>query len=160
MPILRHLGHTYDSSLQPVADHARYGQLRGVDADHTLTEVLPGFYEAAVTTLPLLGKRLPWGGGGYFRLLPYAVFRGGLQRRLDAWQPVVFYLHPWELDAGQPRLGPADGVSRLNAFRHYVNLRRTTDKWARLLHELPWGRLDSLIAEHADAADHPLRRAA
>ncbi|MEM9252693.1 MAG: XrtA system polysaccharide deacetylase [Planctomycetota bacterium] len=164
LPILRDLGHTYDSSYQPIAGHDRYGQLRGIDPDRTLTEVLPGFYEAAIATLslpaPLAGRRLPWGGGGYFRLLPYRLFRGGLRRRLASWHPTVFYLHPWEIDPGQPRLGTSDGLGRLAAFRHYVNLDRTADKWRRLLHDLPWGRLDELIASHAEAADRPLRRAA
>jgi len=160
LPILRHLGHRYDSSYHPVAGHDRYGRIRGVDPDRTLTEILPGFYEAAVATLPLLGRRLPWGGGGYFRLLPYSLYLAGLRKRLAAWRPVVFYLHPWELDARPPRLSARDGIPRLNAFRHYHGLDRTTDKWQRLLHDLPWGRLDALIDDHADAADHPLRRAA
>ncbi|MEM9788959.1 MAG: XrtA system polysaccharide deacetylase [Planctomycetota bacterium] len=160
LPILRHLGHAYDASYHPIAGHDRYGQLRGIDPDRTLTEVLPGFYEAAVTTLPIAGRRLPWGGGGYFRLMPYRLYRAGLRRRLAAWRPVVFYLHPWEIDPGQPRLGKAHGLGRLAAFRHYVHLERTADKWQRLLHDLPWVRLDELVAAHAESADQPLRKAA
>jgi polysaccharide deacetylase family protein (PEP-CTERM system associated) len=149
LPILQRVGHAYDSSHQPVAGHDRYGVLPGVEADRTLTEALPGFHEAAVATLPMGRRRLPWGGGGWFRLLPYGLYVRGLRRRLAAWQPVVFYLHPWEIDAAQPRLGRRDGVRRLHAFRHYHALDRTADKWARLLKDLPWGRLDDLLAEHA-----------
>jgi len=87
--------------------------------------------EVPITTLRLLGKNLPISGGGYFRLFPYGFTHWGLQRinRVDG-QPFVFYLHPWELDPGQPRM---DGAGLKSRFRHYLNLGKTEARFARLL---------------------------
>ena len=81
------------------------------------------------STWPVLGRNLPVGGGGYFRLLPGALLRsaiGSLERR---GRPAAIYLHPWEFDPDQPRY-PAPLLKR---FRHYVNLDRTLERLERLL---------------------------
>jgi len=85
--------------------------------------------EAPPSTLSLLGWSLPFGGGGYFRLLPYPLVRLGLRRANRAGIPAVVYLHPWELDPSQPRVP----VRWLHRFQHYVNLDRTEAKLRRLL---------------------------
>ena len=88
---------------------------------------------------------MPAGGGGYFRLLPYAVSRWSLQRihRVDA-QPAMFYFHPWEIDPSQPRI---TGVSARTRFRHYLNLDRTEARLARLLGDFRWGRADRIFLD-------------
>ena len=80
--------------------------------------------------------RLPVAGGGYFRLLPYAVSRWGLAsiNRRDQ-RPFIFYLHPWEIDPGQPRVR----VSWLSRFRHYTNLDKCEARLRRLLGEFRFG---------------------
>jgi polysaccharide deacetylase family protein (PEP-CTERM system associated) len=85
--------------------------------------------EAPPSTLSLLGWKLPFGGGGYFRLLPYPLVRLGLRRANRAGIPAVIYLHPWELDPAQPRVP----VRWRHRFQHYVNLDRTEAKLKRLL---------------------------
>jgi hypothetical protein len=90
-----------------------------------------------------LGYPLPVGGGGYFRLYPYALTQHGLRAINAGGQPFAVYLHPWELDPEQPRLRPG----RLRAFRHYVNLHRTEKRLERLLQDF---RLGTLSAVHAD----------
>jgi hypothetical protein len=69
-------------------------------------------------------------GGGYFRLFPYAVTRRAI-RHLNRreGQPAIVYLHPWELDADQPRLP----VGRLTQLRHSVNTLTTESKLRRLI---------------------------
>jgi hypothetical protein len=89
------------------------------------------------------GAKLPAGGGGFFRLLPYAAYRWALRRvnELDH-QPGIFYFHPWEVDAAQPRIEHAPLKSR---FRHYVNLDTMEARLARLLGDFSWGRVDDVF---------------
>jgi hypothetical protein len=91
---------------------------------------------------------MPVAGGGYFRLLPYAWTRWGLARlNGQEAQPGVFYLHPWEIDPGQPRL-PVPLATRV---RHYRNLAVTEARLRRLLRDFKFGTAASLIRTHADA---------
>jgi hypothetical protein len=91
---------------------------------------------------------LPVAGGGYFRLLPYWWTRWGIQRLNQIERrPAIFYLHPWEIDPGQPRL-PADRIGR---FRHYRNLHRTEDRLRQLLVDFRFGAVRSAIPAVKDA---------
>jgi hypothetical protein len=85
---------------------------------------------------------LPWGGGGYFRMLPYKAWRAGVRRILAGGSPYMFYLHPWEIDPGQPRL---PGLSPVSRFRHYLNLARCEDRFAALLRDFSWTTVRSVI---------------
>ncbi|WP_239507429.1 DUF3473 domain-containing protein, partial [Enterobacter hormaechei] len=86
-----------------------------------------------MTTLRLGARNLPSSGGGYFRLLPYALSRWMMRRvnEVDG-EPAVFYFHPWEIDPDQPRIAGIDAKTR---FRHYVNISRTEGRIARLLQD-------------------------
>jgi hypothetical protein len=77
-------------------------------------------------------------------LLPYPVFRA-LLRHFNAADaaPGMFYTHPWEIDAGQPRVAAA---ARMARFRHYINLGRTQQRLERLLRDFSWGRVDRVFA--------------
>jgi polysaccharide deacetylase family protein (PEP-CTERM system associated) len=76
------------------------------------------------------GLTLPWGGGAYFRLMPFPLFKLGVQSILKQQKAYLFYLHPWELDPEQPRVVDA---STLFKFRHYVNLNKTSSKLSSLI---------------------------
>ena len=102
----------------------------------------PGFWEIPVPTLRIAGRNWPWGGGGYYRLLPDAVYEWGLRRLVAAGRPVFFYCHPWECDPDQPRVA----ASPKSRFRHYLGLGRMTARLRRLLRRYPWGRMDALLA--------------
>jgi len=87
--------------------------------------------EFPISTLSIAGGNLPIAGGGYFRFFPYPFTRWGLRRINRAeGRPFVFYLHPWELDPGQPRMAGAGFKSR---FRHYLNLHKTEERFRRIL---------------------------
>jgi polysaccharide deacetylase family protein (PEP-CTERM system associated) len=136
LDVLVELGFAYDSSIFPVR-HDRYGIPDAERAPHRLST--PGdkvIVEWPLSTARLLGLRLPVSGGGYFRLLPYWLTRWGLtsinQREL---RPFVFYLHPWEIDPGQPRIS----ASWLSRFRHYTNLEKCEERLRRLLGEFRFG---------------------
>jgi polysaccharide deacetylase family protein (PEP-CTERM system associated) len=144
IPVLEEVGFTYDSSCFPVVAHDRYGRLTGLAADQAVVELRDGFHEVCVSCLKLGSRGFPWGGGGYFRLIPYPVFRLGIRRILGNGQPYVFYIHPWEIDPGQPRV---DGVARRYRFRHYVGLERCEARFASLLSDFRWSTMAELVAE-------------
>jgi hypothetical protein len=98
----------------------------------------------------VLGVNLPIGGGGYFRLSPYELTRRGIRyvNTCDR-QPVMFYVHPWELDPGQPRLP----MSAHHRFRHYVGLEHEATKLAQLLAEFRFGTVREVL-EHQELRPH------
>jgi polysaccharide deacetylase family protein (PEP-CTERM system associated) len=136
LEILAEEGFTYDSSIFPI-HHDRYGIADAYRFPHQIQLNGGGsIVEFPLTTVAFAGQRLPFSGGGYFRLLPYAAIRAGL-RHLNRRekQPAIVYIHPWEIDPDQPRL-PVRG---LNRFRHYVNLRAMAGKLERLLDDFSFG---------------------
>lgn len=132
--VLREEGFVYDSSVFPTSLHDRYGF-----AEHgTLPFCWPnGLMEIPLAVYKIRNLGLPVAGGGYFRLFPYAYFRFLLQRLNARQQRFTFYLHPWELDPGQPRM-PVPAFYR---FRHYVNLHKTEKGLARLLADFAFERI-------------------
>ena len=102
--ILQELGLTYDSSAFPTVAHDRYGKLEGMSPGNPIVEIRPGFHEVCVSVLQVGKKGVPWAGGGYFRLFPYPLFKWGVKRILNSDQPYIFYIHPWEIDPGQPKM--------------------------------------------------------
>jgi polysaccharide deacetylase family protein (PEP-CTERM system associated) len=144
IPILEDLGFTYDSSCFPTVAHDRYGRLSGMESRRPIVELRPGFHEVCVSCLNVGSRGVPWGGGGYFRLIPYRVFRRGIRRILGTGQPYVFYIHPWEIDPGQPRV---EGVPRGYRFRHYVGLETCERRFASLLEDFRWSTMAELVAD-------------
>jgi polysaccharide deacetylase family protein (PEP-CTERM system associated) len=154
--ILQELGFEYDSSLFPTVAHDRYGRLSGVDAGQPIIELRPGFHEVSISCLPLGRRGLPWGGGGYFRMLPYQTWRAGVRRILHSGAPYMFYIHPWEIDPGQPRL---TGLSAVSRFRHYVNLARCEHRFEALLRDFRWTTVRDLLDQRKPAAPQLSRSA-
>ncbi len=140
--ILQEEGYTYDSSSFPTIAHDRYGSLTGMKEGIVVQEIRDGFHEVCVSCLDVLGKHLPWAGGGYFRLLPYWIFRAGVRRILKKNQPYVFYIHPWEIDGDQPKV---KGISKQHTFRHYLNLKKCDRRWSRLLGDFNWTTVADLL---------------
>jgi polysaccharide deacetylase family protein (PEP-CTERM system associated) len=136
-------GYRYSSSIYPIR-HDHYGM---PDAPRFAHEVRPGLLEIPIATVSMLRMNWPAGGGGYFRLLPYALSRWSIRcvNTRDR-QPAMFYFHPWELDAGQPRV---PGLGPKTRFRHYVNLHRMAPRLACLLRDFRWSRVDRLFLNGA-----------
>lgn len=134
--ILMEEGFRYDSSSHPIV-HDRYGRPSAPRFPYgVFRSGLSWLTEFPIATARVCGVNLPIGGGGYFRLWPYAVTRRGIRDVNDRErQPVMFYLHPWELDPDQPRVP----MSRHHRFRHYVGLERTAAKLSRLLADFRFG---------------------
>lgn len=138
---LARAGYRYSSSVYPVR-HDHYGM---PDAPRFSHKPHPELLEVPPTTVRAFGRNWPASGGGYFRLMPYA-----LSRRLIAHvnrsdgESAVFYFHPWEIDVDQPRI---PGINAKTRFRHYVNIHRMEQRLACLLRDFRWGRMDHLFLE-------------
>jgi polysaccharide deacetylase family protein (PEP-CTERM system associated) len=136
--VLAEEGYRYSSSVYPVR-HDLYGS---PDAPRSAFAPVPGLVEIPLTTVSLFGRDIPASGGGYFRLFPYPLTRWLLGRARARNVPAIFYLHPWEIDPGQPRVRDAPLRSRI---RHYLNLSRTEPRLRRLLRHFDWTRMDRLF---------------
>lgn len=129
--ILLEEGYRYDSSLFPVRRPDGYGYAHSQRDPHILARQAGAILELPMTTFRIARLNIPAAGGGYFRLLPYALAQAALRSCERRGAPGMFYIHPWELDPGQPRFA----VSTLTRVRHYGGLSRTHDRLRRLLAE-------------------------
>jgi polysaccharide deacetylase family protein (PEP-CTERM system associated) len=132
-------GHDYSSSLAPIR-HDSYGM---PDASRQAYRASSGVLEIPISTVRLAGRNFSCAGGGFFRLYPYALFRWGL-RRINEHDglPGMFFIHPWEIDPGQPRMTAVPVKTR---FRHYLNLSRVEARLHRLLADFSWARVDEVF---------------
>lgn len=146
LDILLEQGFSFDSSIYPT-HHDRYGIPGTPLGPHRIERPGGTLWEFPPPVWRLMKYPLPIGGGGYFRLYPYALTRRGLHAINAAGRPFAVYLHPWEFDPQQPRLRP--GLSR--AFRHYVGLRRTERRLVQLLKDFPFGTMSQALGEHLPA---------
>ena len=141
LDVLQEAGYRYSSSIYPI-QHDHYGM-----PDAPRFAFYPngpdGLLEIPITTVQVMQRKLPAGGGGYFRLLPYALSRWMMERvnQVDQ-QSAIFYFHPWEIDPDQPR---PEGASMKSRFRHYVNLDRMEGRIARLTRDFKWDRMDRIF---------------
>jgi polysaccharide deacetylase family protein (PEP-CTERM system associated) len=146
--VLRQEGYYYSSSINPVR-HDLYGAPKAPRVPFRPSA--QGMIEIPMTTVRLFGRNWPCSGGGYFRLLPTALYRAGLVRvnRRDR-QPGIFYFHPWEIDPEQPRVTGTRWKARL---RHYTNLSRMKGKVDLLLRDFAWDRMDRVYASILTAGE-------
>ena len=142
LDVLIEEGHTYDASVFPI-HHDRYGIPDATRRPHVIERPSGSIVEFPGSTARLAGANWPVAGGGYFRLLPYGWTKWGIDRvnAVDE-EPVVFYIHPWEIDPDQPRL-PASRVTR---WRHYHGLDHTVARLDRLMTDF---RFDTVAASLA-----------
>lgn len=139
---LERAGYKYSSSIYPIR-HDHYGMPDAPRHAHKIGNLL----EVPATTLRFLNRNWPASGGGYFRLMPYGLSRWMIQHinQTDKMS-AVFYFHPWEIDAEQPRV---PNVGLKTRFRHYVNIHRMEHRLNRLISDFAWGRMDELFLGRA-----------
>jgi polysaccharide deacetylase family protein (PEP-CTERM system associated) len=148
--ILVELGFAYDSSVHPIW-HDLYSNASAPRHPHRIAD--GALLELPIATIRLGNNVLPIGGGGYMRILPYAYTRWGLARfRRNEARAAVIYLHPWEIDPGQPRIG----VSTKSRFRQYTGLSSMEHKLERLLQDFPFAPIatvfDNELLKNSDNA--------
>jgi peptidoglycan-N-acetylglucosamine deacetylase len=145
LKIIEECGYLYDSSYNSFGLHGRYGKLE-LDENSKkgiAYKVSNKFYELPVSNLRIgfpfsfqpstfssTNFVLPWGGGGYFRLIPFFIFKKGIDAILKQNSSYLFYLHPWEVDPDQPRVKKASTIFK---FRHYTNLGACYNKLRKMI---------------------------
>ncbi len=132
LSVIEQSGYRYDSSFNSFGGHGRYGTIdtTGKKRKGIAIQFSDTFHELPVSNLLLKNKTLPLGGGGYFRLYPFLFFKHGIRHVLKRENAFIFYMHPWEIDPGQPRVRQASAGFR---FRHYIHLNKTEEKLASLI---------------------------
>ena len=153
LSVLQETGYRYDSSYNSFSLHGRYGKISLNGTQCGIAHKLTGeFFELPLSNLPLstlatLGTRnfshsnsdtlahfrhfpLPWGGGAYFRLMPFSVFAMGVRFILKKEGAYIFYMHPWEIDAKQPKVEQASLFAR---FKHYRNIETAEAKLKKMI---------------------------
>ncbi len=140
LPILVEEGFVYDSRVFPIW-HDRYGWQDAHPWYHRVDTKAGAIWEIPPSTVNFAGRRIPIAGGGYLRLYPSWLLRRWMKQVEDEGQPLVMYLHPWELDPDQPRMnGPL-----LSRVRHYFNLHKTEARLMQLLREFRFGPIREVI---------------
>lgn len=142
LDVLIEEGHDYDASIFPI-HHDRYGIAGAPRHPHVIERAAGRILEVPGSTTRFAGINFPVAGGGYFRLLPYAWTRWGINRvNTTEGRPVTFYMHPWEIDPGQPRFS----VSRTTALRHYTGLGSAKARLVQLMEDFRFDSVATLLA--------------
>lgn len=141
LDVLLKAGYQYSSSIYPI-QHDHYGMPHAPRFSF-YPNGQDGILELPITTVRMMNRNFPAGGGGYFRLFPYQISRW-LMRRVNQrdHQSCIFYFHPWEIDPEQPRPQHLGAKTR---FRHYVNLSRTESRLKSLTQDFQWDRIDRIF---------------
>lgn len=134
MTMLKELGYKYDSSLNDFPLHDRYGNLSGKKSNGPFLHS-SGVVEIPMPLVKIFGKNIPISGGGYFRLLPFAVFKSLVKIYLKQNDLYVFYMHPWEIDKDQPKI---KNVKLTNKIRQYTTIGKTEERLRLLIDEIPF----------------------
>lgn len=154
LDVLIEEGYIYDTSIFPI-HHDRYGIPDAPRHMHRIDRSGGSIIEMPASTVRLGPFNLPIAGGGYFRLLPYGVTRWGIRRVNTADRaPVVFYLHPWEVDPDQPRMA----VGATTRWRHYSGLDQVVDRMRRLVRDFQFDTVAGVLGVSRDFAETDLAR--
>ena len=138
---LAETGYRYSSSIYPV-QHDHYGMPNA--PRFSFYAHSSGLIEVPISTVRLMNRLWPSGGGGYFRFFPYTISRRLIQAvNGKEKRSAIFYLHPWEIDPDQPK---QSNLPWKTQFRHYVNLRHTYRRLERLLNDFNWDRMDQVFS--------------
>ena len=144
LDILAEHGIETDSSIFPIRGHDRYGIASAKKEIHVVDTVSGPLREFPPSLARVAGVSIPI-GGGYFRLLPTALTTLAINAIEAKPHPAMFYVHPWEIDPGQPRIG---GVGWKASFRHRVGLRHTESKLRKLLRSHSFDCVANVLAAH------------
>jgi len=143
LKIIQDCGYLYDSSYNSFNLHGRYGKisLNGIEKKGIAVRISKpqhpapsSFYELPISNVQFDRIVIPWGGGAYFRLIPFPLFKMGVKTLLKKENAYLFYIHPWEIDFDQSSVKNASAGYK---FRHYINLSKTQDKLTKLIDTFP-----------------------
>lgn len=149
--VLLEQGYIYSSSVAPIK-HDLYGIPSAPRFSYKCAN--GQLIEMPITTTRIMNKNYPCGGGGWFRLYPYALSKWAIDRvnSIDD-KAAIFYFHPWEIDPEQPRI---EGVNLLTKFRHYQNLGQMQRKLSKLLSEYKWRTVPEVFSDDLNTLSSPI----
>lgn len=133
-------GYKYDSSLFPIR-RPGYGYPDSPRMPHVIHRPAGRLAEFPLATTSIFRYPVPAAGGGYLRQFPLAIIRRAFREASERFEPATFYIHPWEIDPGQPRLP----VSALNRLRHYRGLGSTLERIELILKEFSFATIASYL---------------
>jgi polysaccharide deacetylase family protein (PEP-CTERM system associated) len=142
--VLMEEGYKYDSSLFPIRRRG-YGYPGAPSSPHIIQRPSGSLAEFPLATTSLFRYPVPAAGGGYLRHFPLAVIRRAFREANSRGEPGTFYIHPWEIDPGQPRLP----VSVLTRIRHYRGLGSALSRLELILKEFAFTTIASYLPELA-----------
>ncbi len=140
---LAEAGYQYDSSIFP-ARRGHGGMPEGRRDPHRVNE--DGILEFPVTVADFMGKGMCFFGGGYLRFFPYWLICRKVNEVVADGRPVVFYIHPREIDPAHPRLP----MKPSRTFKTYVNLESTEPKIRRILQDFPVTTFQQVIRNYPE----------
>lgn len=136
-------GYLYDSSVFP-APRGHGGMKSGRYAPYTIGQPGSGLIEFPITVAKMFGRSWCFFGGGYLRLAPLMLIERAAAHVIRKGRPVIFYVHPREIDPDGPRLSMP--VAR--RFKCYVNLGSTWPKITALQARFDFATFEDYIATH------------
>lgn len=134
-------GYSYDSSVFPIR-RPGYGYASAPRAPYLMRRPAGSLAEFPLATTNFFRLPVPAAGGGYLRQLPLGVIRRAFREAGQRGESATFYIHPWEVDAEQPRLP----VSPITYLRHYRGLETTLSKLETLLTEFRFAPIGSALS--------------
>lgn len=142
LDILAEEGYLYDSSYYPATYHDVYGKLTDVDDTKSVEKHHSGLWLVKFSSLKLGNYMLPWSGGGYFRLLPYFIFKNGIYRILSQTGLYNFYIHPWEIDQEAPT---PPKLKTWYKMRRILGSRYTRGRLENLLNDFQFTSIENML---------------
>lgn len=138
-------GFEYDSSFFPGA--RELGGIAGTNkGPHRVRTANGTIIEFPMSVARLFGKEVCFFGGGYLRLFPYAMIKTMADQVNREGRPVIYYIHPREIDPSHPRMD----LPLLKRWKCYVNLESTKPKLRALM------RAQRLTSFQRWLASHPI----
>jgi polysaccharide deacetylase family protein (PEP-CTERM system associated) len=142
LDILKENGFLYDSSYQPQRAIKEFNDRIKNKSEKNIIRLENGLYEVILSSRKIFGFFVPWSGGGYFRLLPYSIFKRGINQILIEKNSYCFYIHPWEFDPDQPKIH----VPFIKRFKHYHALSKTEKKFRSLLGDFQFSPIYDMLS--------------
>ena len=148
--ILKENGFIYDSSYYPFNLHNRYGGFEKIYVmnENKMFKFPNGLIEVPISTLKFMNIHIPWGGGAYFRILPYFIFRLGMRSIFGRNNYYLFYFHPWEIDYWQPKI---KNIKLNYRIRHYTGLKKSCNKLKKLFKEFQFTSIADFLNTQKEA---------
>ena len=142
LDVLKEIGFVYDSSIYPFGLHDVYGIK---DASPSIHKFPNGLIEFPLSTTQIFGRRIPFGGGGYFRLYPLWITKLFLSKLNKQGRPAMFYIHPYEVGPVIPKISE---LSAYRKFRHYYNCRNGDKRLKKILQVFTFSPAIEVLKEH------------